>query len=90
MSDARWRPAYVGIGSNLDSPREQVERAIVSLGEINDTVLVLSSPLYRSSPMDGSEQPDYLNAASALLTRLDAVELLEALHVFSHKLKADS
>ena len=73
---SRWRPAYVGIGSNLDSPRDQVERAFTALGEIEDTVLVLTSPLYRSAPLDESEQPDYINAVCALLTRLEAGSLL--------------
>ncbi len=72
----RWRPAYVGIGSNLDSPQRQIERAIVALGEIEDTVLVRTSPLYQSAPLDGSDQPDYINAVSALLTHLNADDLL--------------
>jgi len=76
---SRWRPAYVGIGSNLDSPQDQVERAIDALAEIENTILVRTSPFYRSAALDGSKQPDYINAVSALLTRLDAGRLLEAL-----------
>ncbi len=72
----RWRPAYIGIGSNLGSPRKQVERAAAALGAIDATVLVKTSPLYRSAPLDGSDQPDYINAVSALLTELDAATLL--------------
>ena len=72
----RWRPAYIGIGSNLDSPREQVVRAVKALGTIEKSILVRTSPLYRSEPLDGSGQPDYINAVSALLTQLDAISLL--------------
>ncbi len=72
----RWRPAYIGVGSNLGSPRKQVERAAAALGAIDATVLVKTSPLYRSAPLDGSDQPDYINAVSALLTQLDAATLL--------------
>ncbi len=75
----RWRPAYVGVGSNLDSPRDQVERALAALAAIENTMLVRTSPFYRSAPLDGSEQPDYINAVSALLTRLDADGLLRSL-----------
>ena len=78
-SGAWWRPAYIGIGSNLDSPQDQVAQAVVALGEIDNTVLVRTSPLYRSAPLDGSEQPDYINAVSAVLTRLDAAALLNSL-----------
>ncbi len=72
----RWRPAYIGVGSNLDSPRQQVERAVAALGAIDATVLVKTSPLYRSAALDGSDHPDYINAVSALLTQLDAASLL--------------
>jgi 2-amino-4-hydroxy-6-hydroxymethyldihydropteridine diphosphokinase len=76
----RWRPVYVAIGSNLESPRDQVERAVAALAELDSTVLVRTSPFYRSAPLDGSEQPDYINAVCALLTRLDARALLSSLH----------
>ncbi|MFQ5548145.1 MAG: 2-amino-4-hydroxy-6-hydroxymethyldihydropteridine diphosphokinase [Gammaproteobacteria bacterium] len=75
----RWRPAYVGLGSNLESPRVNVESAAAALGDIEATRLIRLSPLYRSAPMDGSEQPDYINAVAALLTRLDVRGLLEHL-----------
>jgi 2-amino-4-hydroxy-6-hydroxymethyldihydropteridine diphosphokinase len=52
---------------------------VASLGRIEDTLLVRTSPLYRSAPLDGSDQPDYINAVSALLTRLDANRLLACL-----------
>jgi len=75
----RWRPAYVGIGSNMADPVSQVGRAIEALGRIADTRLVASSGLYRSAPLDGSVQPDYVNAVAALLTRLPSAGLLAAL-----------
>ena len=71
-----WRPAYVGVGSNLDSPEKQVERAIAALAGLDKTILVRSSPFYRSAPLDESDQPDFINAVSALLTQLDAASLL--------------
>jgi 2-amino-4-hydroxy-6-hydroxymethyldihydropteridine diphosphokinase len=79
VKGSRWRPAYVGIGSNLDSPLEQVRRAVAALAGLDDTLLVRTSPFYRSAPLDGSDQPDYINAVCALLTQLDAPALLEAL-----------
>jgi 2-amino-4-hydroxy-6-hydroxymethyldihydropteridine diphosphokinase len=74
-----WWPAYVGIGSNLDDPRKQVRSAIEALADLPDSRLIRTSRLYRSPPMDGSEQPDYINAVVALLTQLDAFALLHAL-----------
>ncbi len=74
-----WLPAYIGIGSNLDGPLHRVEQAVRQLGKIRRTRLLASSSLYRSAPLGGTDQPDFINAAAALLTRLDAVELLAEL-----------
>ena len=76
----RWFPAYVGLGSNLDRPAEQVEGAIEELAGIDATRVVARSSLYRSAPLGGIEQPEFVNAAVALLTRLDAPALLVELH----------
>ncbi len=75
-----WRPAYIGVGSNLDRPEQQVESAIDALGSLPESRLVGRSSLYRSAPLGGADQPEYVNAVAALLTRLDAAALLEALH----------
>ena len=66
----QWRPAYIGIGSNLNGPVEQVETAFGLLGELPDSRLVARSSLYRSAPFGGVEQPDFVNAVAALATHL--------------------
>ena len=75
----RWQPAYVGLGSNLGNPRDRVLEAGERLREIPGTRRVLLSRLYRSSPLGPVAQPDFVNAAAALLTQLDPEALLEAL-----------
>ncbi len=79
MTAPHWRPAYVGIGSNLDSPAKQVAQAVESLRALPDCVLVSESGLYRSSPMGPSDQPDFINAVVALVTRNSAHGLLRQL-----------
>lgn len=79
-ASALLTPAYVALGSNLDRPREQVEQAIRRLAGIPDTLLVCHSRLYRSAPLGPQDQPDFVNAAAGLLTRLDALTLVRALH----------
>lgn len=74
-----WTPAYVGLGSNLDRPAVQIDTAFAMLAEIPDTRPVLRSSLYRSAPLGGIEQPEFVNAAAALLTQLDARALLDGL-----------
>ncbi|WP_417641889.1 2-amino-4-hydroxy-6-hydroxymethyldihydropteridine diphosphokinase [Enterobacter kobei] len=69
--------AYIAIGSNLASPLEQVNAAITALGEIPHSQIVARSAFYRTPPLGPQDQPDYLNAAVALDTTLDADTLLD-------------
>jgi 2-amino-4-hydroxy-6-hydroxymethyldihydropteridine diphosphokinase len=74
-----WRPAYVGIGSNLQSPRDRVFDAIERMSTLKTTRVVLRSQLYLTRPMGPQDQPDFVNAAVGLLTQLSARELLTGL-----------
>jgi 2-amino-4-hydroxy-6-hydroxymethyldihydropteridine diphosphokinase len=76
---ALWRPAYVGLGSNLDDPRRQVLAACARLKELPLTCLVLTSPLYRSRPLGPIAQGDFVNAVAGLLTQLEPEALLKEL-----------
>ena len=78
MTD-HWYPAYVGLGSNLQGPVRQLENAFELLAGISSTRLIRKSSFYRSAPFGGVEQPDFVNAVAALMTRLSAVELLSEL-----------
>ncbi|MGU9932791.1 2-amino-4-hydroxy-6-hydroxymethyldihydropteridine diphosphokinase [Enterobacter asburiae] len=69
--------AYIAIGSNLASPLEQVNAAVQALGEIPQSKIVAVSSFYRTPPLGPQDQPDYLNAAVALETALNAETLLD-------------
>ena len=79
MVKSHWYPAYVGLGSNLQMPTRQVKAALDLVGDIPKTQVVTVSPLYRSAPFGGVEQPDFVNAVAALLTQLSPSELLAEL-----------
>ena len=79
MSTHRWYPAYVGLGSNLQQPAKQIAAAFEGLDNLPETRLFGRSSLYRSAPLGGVEQPDFLNAVAALLTSLGPRELLDEL-----------
>ncbi|HXN09958.1 MAG TPA: 2-amino-4-hydroxy-6-hydroxymethyldihydropteridine diphosphokinase [Steroidobacteraceae bacterium] len=81
-----WHPAYVGVGSNLDDPAHQVRRALAALAELPDTRLYRSSSLYGSRPLGGLAQPDYVNAAAGLLTRLELHPFFDALRALELRL----
>lgn len=69
---------YLGLGSNLDDPPEQIRRAVVRLGQIGGVALTRHSSLYRTPPLDGSRQPDYWNAVVEVRSTLDPFQLLAA------------
>ena len=75
-----WVAAYVGLGSNLGDPEQQVTRAIDSLGQIAGCRLVAQSSLYESEPMGPADQPRYINAVVCLDSHLPAIALLGHLH----------
>ena len=71
--------AFIGLGSNLDNPREQVLHALQSLDNLQHTHVVVYSSLYRSAPIGYLEQPDFINAVAQLETELSPRELLDTL-----------
>ncbi len=71
--------AYIGLGSNLDRPRRQLEQALQELAGLPSSRLHARSPLYRTDPIGPPGQPDYVNAVAALQTGLSAYQLLDAL-----------
>ena len=70
---------YIGLGSNLGNPAEQVERAIEFLRAVPQIRLLSRSSLYSSGPIGPVDQPDYVNAVAKISTTLDARGLLRAL-----------
>ncbi|MBT8142298.1 MAG: 2-amino-4-hydroxy-6-hydroxymethyldihydropteridine diphosphokinase [Gammaproteobacteria bacterium] len=77
---AHWYPAYVGLGSNLDDPMQQIRTALSSLRSASHINLQAVSSLYVSEPHGEVQQDDFVNAVAALLTTLTAEKLLEHLH----------
>lgn len=77
--------AFIGLGSNLSGPREQVSRALRALGSLPHTRVLAQSSLYRSAPIGFLEQPDFINAVAKLETTLSPRALLDALLDLEHK-----
>lgn len=69
---------YLGLGSNLGDSAENLRRAISALPEIGVAVDA-ESPLYRTAPWGGVEQPDFLNQVVRGQTALSPMQLMAAL-----------
>lgn len=70
--------AYIGLGSNLNNPKQQIKDALIALNNTQDVKVVALSSLYQSPPINDSKQPNYLNAVCEVDTHLSALELLYA------------
>jgi 2-amino-4-hydroxy-6-hydroxymethyldihydropteridine diphosphokinase len=69
---------YIGMGSNLAEPAEQLRSAIEALARLPETRLAGVSAFYQSDSLLPG-QPRYTNAVAALDSRLAPLELLDAL-----------
>ncbi|HSB62547.1 MAG TPA: 2-amino-4-hydroxy-6-hydroxymethyldihydropteridine diphosphokinase [Thermoanaerobaculia bacterium] len=76
---ARARPVFVaiGMGANVGDPRRAFRNALRSLSPFLRNPK--SSPVYRTSPVGGPPQPDFLNAVIVGTTSLSALALLTLL-----------
>jgi len=70
---------YIGLGSNLSTPAEQIKGARQAIDALAGVQEVACSSLYRSPPMGPQDQPDYVNAVMAVETDLPAIEFLRYL-----------
>ncbi|MCQ4313066.1 2-amino-4-hydroxy-6-hydroxymethyldihydropteridine diphosphokinase [Stutzerimonas sp. VN223-3] len=70
---------YIGLGSNLAEPRQQLREALDALARTPETRIAAVSSLYVSDPLGPPDQPRYNNAVAALDTSLAPLALLEAL-----------
>ena len=69
---------YIGMGSNLAEPAEQLRSAVQALAQLPDTQLTGVSAFYKSDSLLPG-QPRYTNAVAALDSRLAPLDLLDAL-----------
>jgi 2-amino-4-hydroxy-6-hydroxymethyldihydropteridine diphosphokinase len=75
---------YLGIGSNLEQPREQIARALQTLAAHPDITPLKQSPWYTSKAIgpgnrQDNTQPDYVNGVIEIETSLAPQNLLLAL-----------
>ena len=71
--------ACIGLGANLGRPLENLRRAATALAELPGTRLLALSRFYRTPAWGRLDQPDFVNAAALLQTRLEPRALLDAL-----------
>ena len=71
--------ACIGLGGNLGDAATTLRAAQEALDRIPGTRLLRASRLYRTPAWGKTEQPDFINAAALLETRMSPRELLDGL-----------
>jgi 2-amino-4-hydroxy-6-hydroxymethyldihydropteridine diphosphokinase len=74
---------YIGMGSNLADPAEQLRSALDALGQLPQTRLAGVSAFYQSDSLLPG-QPRYTNAVAALDSALAPLDLLDALQAIEN------
>jgi 2-amino-4-hydroxy-6-hydroxymethyldihydropteridine diphosphokinase len=67
---------FIGLGSNLEYPGQQVTTAIAEIALLSSSKLLSKSSLYASKPLGPPDQPDFINAVIEFETSLPALTLL--------------
>jgi len=70
--------AVISLGSNIGSPKANLDLAVGLLREATELVAV--SSYFQSKPVGGPEQADYLNAVAIVESELPAQDLLAVLN----------
>ena len=69
--------AYIGLGSNQGDSEEILGRAVDMLAILPGTRVTRASAFYRTAPVGGPEQPDFLNQVVEIETSLAPHDLLQ-------------
>ena len=71
--------AFIALGSNLQDPQAQVERALQTIATTAKIKLIKASSLYKTTPVGYDNQPDFINAVAEIETDLRPLALLHTL-----------
>lgn len=78
--------AYIAIGSNID-PRKNIFCCLDMLRNLPDSRMTLESSWYRTSPWGVESQPEFVNLAIGLETRLSPRQLLAETQAIESRLE---
>ncbi len=71
--------AFLGLGSNLNSPSRQIKAALKAIAKLPGTQLVCCAPWYQSIAIGPGSQPRYINTVVEIDTVLKPRALLQVL-----------
>jgi 2-amino-4-hydroxy-6-hydroxymethyldihydropteridine diphosphokinase len=78
--------AWLGLGSNLQQPVEQLQQALNRLAETDGIEILKTSSFYRTPPWGDEQQDDFINAVAQIETSLAPLSLLHALQTIEDRM----
>jgi|TARA_B110001469_G_C9439886_1_gene222883 2-amino-4-hydroxy-6-hydroxymethyldihydropteridine diphosphokinase len=70
---------FIALGSNLENPKEQVKKGILSIKKIEGVRILNESNLYETPPVGILDQPNFVNAVIKINSNLGPYEILNEL-----------
>ena len=70
---------FIALGSNLENPKKQVEKGILSIKKIDGVKIICESSLYETAPVGILDQPNFINAVIKIESNLSPYGLLKKL-----------
>jgi len=77
---------FLGLGSNLNHPQEQLKSAIRQLSGAWGITLIRQSAFYCSKPWGGVKQADFVNAVIEIEFDAQPLDLLDRLHMIENNM----
>lgn len=87
MNTATMVCGYIGLGSNMNNPLQQLNQAKQKIKTLPKTNLLKCSSIYQSEALtiDTEPQDDYLNAVIEIQTTLSPEQLLDSLQAIENQ-----
>ena len=80
------KTVYLGLGSNVGDKKSNMRAAVKRLRDAGSCDVTAVSSLYRTAPVDVTDQPDFLNAVIAARTTLRPSDLLKLCRDVEHSI----
>ena len=77
---------YLGLGSNLGDKRKTLRQAVELISMVEGVKLISVSNFYETEPWGVENQPNFINAAVKIKTKLQPLQLLDELQNIEYKL----
>jgi 2-amino-4-hydroxy-6-hydroxymethyldihydropteridine diphosphokinase len=78
--------AWLGLGSNLRQPVQQLKIALDRLGSVEGIEILKTSGFYRTPPWGDEQQDDFINAVVQIETGLGPLALLHELQAIENRM----